>query len=302
MSPADDATTKRALVTAGTGFLASHLVQLLCVEGWEVHVVARTVAHAPKQAGVITHTWRGTTHDMIHAVRASRPHVVFHIAGLILAQHTPDQVATLVEANVLLGTQLLEAMASEGVSRFVNAGTSTQYFHSDTYRPASLYAATKQAFEDILAYYVDAAGVRAITLALFNSYGPGERGGKLLSLLLHCLRTGETLSLSPGEQLLDLVHATDVARALLRAAELLEEPAQPASSLYTVSGGERVSLRELVAMLEQAAGRKLSIAWGGRPYREREVMRPWAGKPLPGWTARVHLAEGLRELLSEEPA
>ena len=62
---------------------------------------------------------------------------------------------------------------------------------------------------------------------------------------------------------------------------------------------KRVTLRELVAIFERVTQAPLRIEWGGRPYRQREVMEPWGeGRPLPGWTPRVGLEEGLARTLS----
>ncbi len=303
MSSALQKPVRRALVTGATGFIGSHLVRHLRAAGWIVHLIARPDAaeKTPADSGLETHLYRGKTADVLHAMERSRPDVVFHLASLFLAQHTPVEITPLIEANVLFGTQLLEAMTLAGVKSLVNAGTSWQYFHSDTYRAANLYAATKQAFEDILAYYVDAFGIQAITLALFDSYGPGDTRRKVLRLLLDCLETGEELKMSPGDQILDLVHVDDICGAFLHAAQLLASAEQPAMACYGVSGGERRSLREIVTTLERAAGRPLNIMFGARPYREREVMQLWQGPALPGWSPRISLADGFEELLRERP-
>ena len=65
----------------------------------------------------------------------------------------------------------------------------------------------------------------------------------------------------------------------------------------TSSAKEELSLRELVERIGQLAGGSLNIEFGGRPYRVREVMKPWdEGCNLPGWQCRVSLADGLKEL------
>ena len=53
---------------------------------------------------------------------------------------------------------------------------------------------------------------------------------------------------------------------------------------FGVSSNERMSLKELATLFEEATGNILNIKWGGRPYREREVMVPWENaEPVPGW-------------------
>jgi nucleoside-diphosphate-sugar epimerase len=292
----------RALVTGSTGFIGSHLLRHLHEAGWEVHVVMRPNAEAAAQPSYVAgvHPYTGATSQIIEAVERSKPDTVFHLASLFLAAHTPGQILPLVEANVLLGTQLLEAMMLSGTKMLVNTGTSWQYFHGEQYRPVNLYAATKQAFDDILAYYADTTGMRAITLALFDSYGPGDPRKKLLRLLLDSLRTGETLLMSGGEQQLDLVHVDDICSAFLRAATLLKNPELPSPLTYAVSGGERMSLQDVVKVLERAAGKSLGVKWGARPYRQREVMDLWKGPAMPGWKPQTTLAQGFRALVEQE--
>ena len=300
-APSQTTPGQTALVTGSSGFIGSHLVRSLRSAGWCVHTLARPDAarDARAAAGVQIHPYSGEMDDVVQAVRRSKPDVVFHLASLFLAQHTPGQVGPLIESNVLLGTQLLEAMSEAGVRHFINTGTSWQYFHQESFRPVNLYAATKQAFEDVLAFYTDAAGIRAITLSLFDSYGLADPRRKLLRLLMDCLQTKEVLQMSPGDQVIDLVHVDDLCAAFLHAASLVTDPVQPAMRSYAISGGERMTLRELVAVLEEVAGTSLHIDWGARPYRPREVMRPGDGPALPGWEPKVPIRQGLRQLLPE---
>jgi nucleoside-diphosphate-sugar epimerase len=293
--PSQVTSPRRALVTGGTGFIGSHLVQRLKAAGWAVHLLSRDPQPI---GGVEPHLYNGDMEEVTRAVEASRPDVVFHLASLFLAAHTPQQIAPLIASNVLLGTQLLEAMSAAGVRRFVNTGTSWQFFEGESYRPVNLYAATKQAFEDILAYYTDAAGIRAITLLLFDSYGPGDTRKKLLRLLMDCLETGDPLLMSPGEQVIDLVHVDDLCEAFAHAADLLDG-AGPGMRSYALSGGERLPLKDLVGVLGEVAGRPLNVEFGARPYRPREVMQPWSGQALPGWQPRIGLREGFGQLLGE---
>jgi nucleoside-diphosphate-sugar epimerase len=304
---------QRAFVTGATGFIGAHLLGHLHSAGWRVAVLAR-----PGTAETLNghpaidklYLYRNQTQDVLDAVSDFCPTVVFHLASLFLASHSSSQIEPLISSNVLLGARLLEAMKVAGCHHLVNTGTAWQNFHSPTYNPVNLYAATKQAFEDILAFYAASASIRAITLRIYDSYGPGDRRRKLLRVLLESLQSGAPLAMSPGEQIMDLVHVDDICRAFLRAAALVTEssddsgnrlrPGQSSHRIYAVSGGQRRTLRQVIATMEEAAGRTLAVNFGAQPYREREVMIPWDGPALPGWQPQVDLLSGFRQLLAEE--
>jgi len=295
----------RAIVTGASGFIGSHLIEHLRRAGWRVAVISREnsaqrlEAHPAISA---VYSYSGKTSEVNDALADFRPDVVFHLSSLFLAQHDSSKVEPLVSSNILFGTQLLDAMRLAGVTALVNTGTAWQNFAGDSYDPVNLYAATKQAFEDIVLYYARTCGLRAITLRLFDSYGPGDSRPKLLALLLNAIKTGKELGMSPGEQILDLVYIDDICRAFLQTADLLRSQLSPSAAVYAVSSGERRTLREVVETLGQVTGRNVPVRFNVRPYREREVMIPWSGLQLPGWRAEVSLAEGFRRLFDADPS
>lgn len=298
-----DATSNppRALLTGAGGYIGRHLVRRLLAEGWSVDIVLRAGSTRPLAsdwaARVGIHRDDGAADTLASALAAARPDVVFHLASLFIAEHRPEQVAALIESNLGFAGRLLEAMAATGATRLVNTGTAWQHFDGGDYNPSSLYAATKQAFEAILRFYVEARGVRSITLKLFDTYGPNDERPKLIPALLRAARAGTPLQMTPGDSRIDFVHVDDVTAAFTVAARRLLQGDGAAGQTYAVRSGRAVSLRELVALVEQATGTKLSATWGGRPYRAREVMTPWpGGEVLPGWQATIPLEQGLAAL------
>ena len=293
--------TRVALVTGATGFVGEHLVRRLLADGWETHAIVRSSSNATilrdALGGSNVHVHDGSTVGLIDIVRSVHPDIVFHLASVLVAEHSTDDVDPLVQSNILFGVQLLEAMTVAGVSTIVNTGTTGQHYEGREYSPVSLYAATKQAFQDILQFYCEVRGVRAMTLELPNTYGPGDRSPKLLSLMDRAARTGETLQMSPGEQLLDLLHVDDVAHGYEVAADGLLTGHLLSPSQYRLSSGSLVRLRDVVELYREATGRTVSVVWGGRPYRVREVMDPVSPVPvLPEWQACISLKDGLATL------
>ena len=293
---------QRALVTGATGYIGAHLVKRLVADGWDVHVITRPDSDTKVLAAVLgqisCHPHDATTKGMIALVKAARPDMVFHLASLFLVQHTPDDIEALILSNILFSTQLVEAMTANEVHHLINTGTSWQHYQNQPYNPVNLYAATKQAFESVLEYYVQAHGLAVTTLALFDTYGPHDPRAKLISLLWKTAMQQQELAMSPGEQNIDLVHIDDVIDAYMLAAQQLAarnggeiSPHQK----YGVSSGQRISLRTLVTQFEQATGTHLPIVWGGRNYRNREVMELWNSYlPVPGWAPKISFDTGIQ--------
>ena len=293
-----------ALVTGGTGFIGASLVRRLVSDGWETHVIVRPDSDLSVLSGIgqaiRVHVHDGSTEGLIAIVKAASPRVVFHLASLFLAQHAPQDVERLIHSNLLFSTQLLEAMSVNSVRYLINTGTSWQHYENRDYSPVCLYAATKQAFEAVLTYYVEVSGLSAITLKLCDTYGPDDPRVKLFTLLRKTARTRELLLMSPGEQLIDLVYIDDVLDAYLLATERLLQDKVSGHEIYAVTSGQPVKLRDLVAGYSQIIGQPLLIEWGARPYRPREVMLPWnKGEIVPGWEPKVALAAGIA--LMEQP-
>lgn len=278
---------KVALVTGITGFVGGTLVRRLHQEGWQVHGLVRASSDVEDiKRYCQIHVYDGETNTLVSQLKSIKPNIVFHVASMVLANHTLDQLTSLLEANVVFPTQLVEAMMQAEVKALINTGTSWEYYHSENYAPVNLYAATKKAFEDLLVYYHQVKGLSCITLKLFDNYGPNDKRNKLTKLLANAAKDGVTLNMTMGEQVMDITHVDDVVDAYMQASKLLLDSQHTIFQSYFVSG-ERFTLKEFVAEFQRVTGLMVNVNFGAKQYREREIMVPVnvQGKLLTGWTA-----------------
>lgn len=291
---------KRILVTGATGFIGENFCRTVNSFGdFEIAVVVRNADKLKKDLPV-SHIFElnSSFDDLDLFVKEFQPCAIFHLASLFIANHKSTDIVPLIQSNIEFGTMLLEAATNAGVKYFINIGSSWQTVTPDSYdySPMDLYAATKQAFEDILLFYCNRSGMKSITLRLFDTYGEGDHRPKLLQLLANILKTGETLAMSPGEQQIDLVHVTDVCHAMVMAFNKLRAGELASGSIYGIRSNHPIMLKELVGVIESVTGKKLKIIWGGRPYRPNEVMNTNKALPhLPGWRSETPLDQGLKK-------
>jgi nucleoside-diphosphate-sugar epimerase len=186
---------------------------------------------------------------------------------------------------------LLGANQCERRPAFINAGSYWQFDSDGSFAPNSLYAATKQAFEDILKYYQQRHHIPAVTLVLYDTFGQDDVRPKLWQHVIASSK-GTELSLSPGEQMIHLVHIDDVVDAFILAASCVSDGTLT-SLRYTVHSSHPRRLRDVIERLDAEADLQLRLHWGGIPYPAMQIMTPYVGEPLPRWSDRIDVAAAL---------
>ena len=290
----------KILLTGGSGFIGRNLSRQLIAEGHTVFCLCRTssvfeFAH-PDLHRVPVHDYS----EIADKMEEIRPSGIIHLATRFEASHEPGQIADLIHTNIEFGAYLIDAACRCQVRWFLNTGTFWQHYEGMDYLPVNFYAATKQAFEDIAKYYYSQEKILFVTLCLNDTYGPGDTRRKIFNLWKQISETGETLAMSPGEQIMDMLHIDDVVFAFLLLCKRLETGGeQNNGETYYISAAEKYSLKELSRIFEAVSGKKLPIEWGKLPYRPRETMNPrCSGKPLPDWCQKMTFQKGIQNFLT----
>jgi nucleoside-diphosphate-sugar epimerase len=262
----------KVLVTGATGFIGSHLIGHLVEAGHAVAILKRSQSEF-KSLASITEKIQVFNADMYGDINAGvkqyMPDAVIHLAALYANKHNPENIADLINANVTFGTQVLEAMAENRVTKLVNIGTRWQHLGNKRYNPANLYAATKEAFKDILAYYAT-LGIAHKTIELCDTYGFGDTRKKIMELLIAACQKKEKIDLSPGEQTIDIAYVGDICQFIV---SKINSDAFFDNRTVSLSGTV-IKLHDLGVMIEKQFNVSGMLNWGGKAYRDNEVMSP----------------------------
>lgn len=294
----------KILITGATGFIGRNLVNKLIHNKHDIVVIVRSDSDTSCIDNILKqYKYNGDINDLIVFFKEENFDGVIHLASLFLADHTLDDISGLILSNIEFGTEILEACQQSKVSWFINTGTFWQNFENDTYNPTNLYAATKQAFEDIARYYTETSDLIFTTIKLNDTFGPDDPRNKIFHLWKKIAKSGDSLDMSPGEQLIDISYIEDVVNAYKVLVEHLgsSHAHQFKNKIYAVMSNERMTLKKLAQVFEDTSSTKLRINWGGRPYRKREVMVPWTGgEKVPGWKQNYTLKEAINKTMEKD--
>lgn len=290
----------KVFITGATGFIGVNLVKTLASKGHEITINLRNNKQSSFDEKISCfHLNESNIEDDIQFFKNQNFDGIIHLASLYLADHKPTQATTLVDSNIKFATHILECAVRAKVKWFLNTGTFWQHYQDADYSPVNLYASTKQAFEVIAKYYIETNQILFSTLKLSDTYGPGDTRPKIFNLWKTIAISGEEIEMSSGEQLMDITFIDDVISAFNLLAHQLENKSITNGSVFAVKSTERLPLKEISKIFEQATKSKLNIKWGIRAHRTREVMIPWTkGALVAGWKPKMKLSTGIKKIYS----
>lgn len=296
----------RFLVTGGSGFVGSHVVDAL-VDGGAAEVVVFDAA--VKEENLAQASARGNVRCIqgdvtdAEALRAAADGVdgVFHMAVLPLGPSI-EQPRLCLEVNVMGSFNAFDAARTAGARKVVFSSASSVYGDTaetmDESHPLgarTLYGASKVAGEYVLRAFEDMYGLPYVSLRYMNVYGPRQSGGLVMGVLGRLLAGVPPVITGDGSQSFDFVHVADVASANLAA---MVSPARGVE--LNVGSGTEASAREIAEKLIAITGATVQPEYrpDERVLMTRRVGSSEQAAAVLGWRASRDLDAGLRDVVA----
>jgi UDP-glucose 4-epimerase len=269
----------RVLVTGGLGYIGRAVTARLAEAGHDVAILARArpdaQADLPGHAELLLGDVRDRDH-ILELVAGGDFAGVCHLAGRTRGRESFGDPVGYYDTNLSGTVNLLRGLGeatrrSGEPARLVFASTVMVYGSSDgrpideqhETAPMSPYGASKLACEQLLAYQAAAGALGAISLRVFAAAGAvgrhGDRDlGRLIPKALAVARGQEPYIEvnGDGSAVREFTHVADVAEAYLRALDAVK-PGE--HEVYNIGSGSGVSVREILAMVEEVTGRPVPV-------------------------------------------
>jgi UDP-glucose 4-epimerase len=301
----------KALVTGVAGFVGSHLCEYLIKNGLGVVGVDNFTDYyqrSIKEANIA-----GMRKDQnFEFVEASLLDidlpglldgidVVFHQSAQAGVRASWGQNFKIYSDNNILATQMfLEACRESPVKKFVYASSSSVYGdtkdlpmrESSLPCPVSPYGVSKLAAEHLCFLYYKNFGIPAVSLRYFTVYGPRQRPDMSFHRFFRWALEDKPLKVyGNGEQSRDFTHVDDIVEANW----LASEKALP-GEVFNIGGGSRVTLNEVIEIIEEIAGRELEVGYQAK--QKGDVQHTMAdmtkAKEELGYKPKVSIRDGLK--------
>ncbi len=296
-----------SIVTGGAGFIGSHLVERLLADGDRVRVIDDFSGGSEANLAAV----RGHPNLEIHtadiaefeAIRSAFQGAdrVFHLAAKADIVPSIQNPMPYHRTNVDGTINVLEALREARVQRLVYAASSSCYGIPDVYptpeesaiRPMYPYALTKYLGEEYVRHWHQTYGVAAVSLRLFNVYGPRVRTagnyGAVFGVFMAQKLAGKPLTVvGDGAQTRDFTFVTDVVEAFVQASV-----ADVAGEVMNVGSGDTYSVNRLVELI---GGEVVHI-----PKRPGEPDCTFADtariRRVLGWGPKVSFEDGVDVML-----
>jgi len=290
----------KVLVTGGSGFIGSHVVDKLRDNGVDVRIYDSII---PSYRNDIEYYQGSILDNEALCFAMSGIDAVMHLAAVADVKGVLENPHYSESINVRGTINVLEAARASGIKRVVYGSTTWVYSEADSHKvdettplhaPTHLYTATKLAGEYYCQSYSKLYGVDYTILRYGIPYGPRARDGAVIPIFVKKALNREPLTIAgDGSQFRKFIYVEDLAEGNVLALQSIAR-----NKIYNLDGKERITIKQIAETVQKIIGNVKIEYIQGRPgdFSGKEVSSGLAKNEL-GWETKSSFEEGLKKYI-----
>lgn len=295
----------KILITGGSGFIGSHLVDRLLNEGNEVIVIDRSIKYQnlpkhPKLKGY-HYSVLDNIADLFKDID-----IVYHLAALTRPQWSIKYPFETIEANVLGIVKILEHARDNNVKRVVFVSSSDMYGDQEIYptpedvipHPLNFYALSKWQAEQVFDLFYKLYGLEYNIIRPFNAYGSRMPLSGIytsaIATYINAIKNDKPFKMfGNGEQRRDFIYIDDIIDMLM-----LVGTSEVKCKAFNCGSGFNYSINEVKGMIEEIIGKKMPFERLPAQFEKKQTLADISkAKTLLNWKPKVDLYTGLKKTI-----
>lgn len=303
---------KNVLVTGAGGFIGSHLVERLVLDGARVHAFVHY--NSRHDSGMLSHLapetlsrveiLAGDLHDA-SAIQAAVDgcEIVFHLGALISIPYSYIHPVEVAYTNYIGTLNVLMSCRRAGVARLVHTSTSEVYgtarqvpiSESHPLQGQSPYSASKIGADMLAGSFFCTYNLPVVTVRPFNTYGPRQSDRAVIPAIISQVLTQDVIQLGNLDAKRDFTYIDDTVNGFLSAAVGRDV----SGKTYNLGTGHEISIGNVAELIIRKIGKPVQIKVNQERLRpeKSEVMElisdySKARNEL-GWQPHITLDQGL---------
>lgn len=259
---------KKVLVIGGSGFLGSHICDILTKKGYKVFIF-----------DIINSEYLCDSQEMILGDildkkllddAISKVDYVYHLAAVADIAEAMKNPLKAANYNIISTLNILESCVKHKVKRFIFS--SSIYVYSEH---GSIYKTTKQTCELFIQDYKRLHGLNYTVLRYGSLYGPrANKFNFVRNIVQEALKTGKITRKGDGSELREYINVIDAANLSVKALDSEFE-----NEFLMITGNQSRSIKELINIINEIFGNELKINYVKGSYKGHYKLTPYVFKP-----------------------
>ena len=281
---------KNIIVTGGSGFIGSNIVNLLIKKKFNVTILDK------KRPKNLKTKFIKSDLSNIKTLKKITKNIdcVYHLAGVSDVTKVKNMPILTIKDNIMLTANLIEAVRVNKIKRFIFA--SSIYVNS---KSGNLYTTSKIAAENIIKNYFLLYKTKYTILRFASAYGTNNRGADVISLFMKRALKNKIINVhGNGSQTRDFIHAEDLAACSLKILNKKYE-----NKTLTIGNMKKVKIIDLAKLIKKSTNTKSKIKINKKQKRfddfDLNKIEKISFKDYLKYKSKFSLKKGIKKLYRE---